>query len=873
VLKITLLFLWLNLSFSYFTFAQTSIYGKVTDSLGKPVAFANVNLEHEGLVIAYTQTNKHGGFRFSSFSISNEQNMQVGISAIGFQKLAMPIQLNRLEYNAVLKESNTVLKEIMVTSRSMPIKKKGDTTNFDLSFYKQPQDRVIEDVLKKIPGIEISDAGKISYNGKSITTFYIDGDNLLDDKYTLGLKTIPSGIVDSLQVFENHQPIKALGKISPSENVSLNITINAKARLKLMGQANIGLGTDERFKEELNIMSLKKDYKTLNVFKYNSDGYDLSKDITPQNFSDRNSDLNRKTVYPLLDINTMGTPYLNQNKYLFNHALLASTNQLFKLKNEVQLKISGQYFNDNQRRNFSRLTQQLLFGDTIQFFESQNQQSTARKVELSGDVLVNKKKYYFSDAFLFRGERSKDIATVSVNDKYLLQNLNTSPYEFYNEAKYIKTINNNKAIEFSSFISKSKLDQELNVSPPVFNNYSLQNVGTPQVFINHSIALKISGQKFFQEYKLIQSYDEKLINSSINTHTEISELNNRLKWRLNRFLFAPSFNYVDDKFRLSLIVPLSYNDFNYGDEYRSHTDYHKLVLEPKILLSLNQGKENKINAQYQYKNDFGDASTQYQGYILSNYRMLRAYDTDFLSQSNTHNFLLRYNFSKSVKLFSLNIFGLYSVKENNSINQFTLNNFNQTTVQLPLINYNRNIQLTGNTNKYIFSLRTTLKASLSIQSLNNNQIVNGKLLPYRMMSYTYGFGTDTKLTDRVYLKYNGTYMPSKSRSEGQDQEGQENKFINQKMEFVVLPIKTIVAKLNLEHQYYKSTISNPSNYLFIDFSVNWKFAKARQELMFSAINLGNIKTFQTNYLSAYTATSSSYELLGRFFQINYIFNF
>ncbi|WP_316802445.1 carboxypeptidase-like regulatory domain-containing protein [Pedobacter nototheniae] len=872
-LKKSLFFLLFNLLYVSLVFSQDYIHGKITDSLSKPIAFANIALLNNGIIIKYTQSNQEGQYAFKQQEKSTVQYLQLQFTSVGFEKKIVAITTAQKQYNVMLKASSLILSEILVKSKPAPIQKRGDTTNFDLSFYKAPQDRVIEDVLKKIPGIEITEAGKISYNGKSITSFFIDGDNLLDDKYTLGTKTIPAGIVDTLQVFENHQPIKALNKISPSDNVSLNIVLNPKARIKVTGLANLGLGTNEHFKEETNLMSLKKGYKTLNLIKYNSDGYDLSKEITAQNFTEKNADLGRNTNYPLINLNTVVTPNLSQNKYLFNHAFLATSNQLFKLSNDIQLKLSGHYFRDAQKSTFSRLTQQVILTDTIRYLEEQNQQDNPHRFELRGDLTINKKKYYFNNTLVFKNETLSTNALITVNSNLVNQVLKVNPYEFYNEAKYIKTIQNDKALEFFSFISKSNQNQNLNIFPSVFNGYEVQQIKTPQLFVNNGLALKVLSGKIFQEFKVSHTYDEKEINSAINGIYS-NQLGNNLKWKYNKLQFSPSFSYADEKIKILLSLPVSYNGFSFNDNlYESNHHENKFAFEPKLTFKINQGKENRVTAQYQYKNDFGDANTQYQGYILSNYRTLNAYSTDFLSQSNTHNFSMGYNFSKSISLFSFNVFGLYSVKENNSISQINFNNFNQTTLQLPLINYNRNLLLIGNTNKYIFELKTTVKANFALQQLYSNQVLNAQLLPYKTIAYTYGFGTDTKFNNWVYLKYAASYVPTRSKTTAFNLEAQKNTFINQKMELVLLPVKPVIFKVNVEHQFYKSTSSNASNYLFLDANLNWKFAKARQELTFSAINLANIKSYRTNYLSAYTSANSSYQLLGRFFQANYIFNF
>ncbi|QPH38107.1 carboxypeptidase-like regulatory domain-containing protein [Pedobacter endophyticus] len=854
-------------------YAQSGWYGTVTDSSSNPIAYVNVALLNNGIILSYTTSDKVGKYLFDKHIKDNTLCTHLQFTAVGYKKKTVALTKPDRLYNVVLDQSLEVLSEILVKAKPAPIKKQGDTTNFDLAFYKAPQDRVIEDVLKKIPGIEITDAGKISYNGKAITSFFIDGDNLLDDKYALGTRTIPPGMVDTLQVFENHQPIKALNNISPSDNVSLNIVLNPKARIKFTGFANLGLATRAHFKEEANLMSFKKDYKTLNIMKYNSDGYDLSKDITAQNFLEKNNDLSRNINYPLIDLNIIAAPNINPNKYLFNRALLTSTNQLFKLKNDVQLKLSGHYFNDRQRSNLARLTEKIISADTIRFFEELSQNYKPQNVALRGDLTINKKNYYFNNTLRLKSENTNVAALITVNAEPVKQDVRTKPYELYNEANFIKTFGGNKATEFFSFLSKSDNRQKLTLTPAVINGYSNQQIETPQLFVTNSLAFKVSTGKLSQEYKIAHIYDEKEINSAIN-EIYTNGLGNGLKWKYNRLQFNPFYSYLNNKVRISLGLPVSYNSFSYGDRLFSSNEHHvRFLIEPKFALKINHGKENRITAQYQYKNDFGDASTQYRGYILANYRTLNAYDTNFLSQSNTHHFSAGYNFSKSISLFSFNVLGFYSVKERNAINQISFSGFNETTMQLPLVNYNRNLLLMANTNQYIFALKTTLKANVALQQLYTNQLLNSELMPYKTKTYTCGIGTDTKFSDAAYLKFSASFVPIRSKATAFDFSERRSEFLNQKIELVLLPRKSIVFKINGEHQYYNSTISQPSNYLFLDAGLSLKFAKVKQELTLSAINLTNVKSYRNTFLAAYTSSTTNYQLLGRFFQANYSFNF
>ncbi len=134
------------------------------------------------------------------------------------------------------------LKTVIVKDKRPWLRSNGDTLGYKVSDFSSPQDRVIGDVIKKLPGISVATDGTISYNGKNISNLYIGGDNLLDDKYNIATSSIPQGVVDQVQVIQNDQHIKMLQNKIVSDDVALNLTIKKGAKLQLVGQETVGAG-------------------------------------------------------------------------------------------------------------------------------------------------------------------------------------------------------------------------------------------------------------------------------------------------------------------------------------------------------------------------------------------------------------------------------------------------------------------------------------------------------------------------------------------------------------------------------------------------------------------------------------------------------
>lgn len=249
------------------TYAQT-IQGEVTDSLNKPIPFASITLKNsDNVIVIYTTGNENGAFSLTIPSDIMGGNLSLEAGSLGYKKQVKSLTEVNNFYSFILSPEYQQLEPVVIKDSRPKIKVRGDTISYKVEDFSNRQDRVIGDVLKKMPGIEVSASGKISYNGKPISGFYIDGDNLLDDKYNIATTTVPNAIVESVQIMENHQPIKVLRNKFQIDNVGLNITFKKDAKLKLVGQAQVGAGFPSKFDFDVNGMTFNGNYKAIKLYK------------------------------------------------------------------------------------------------------------------------------------------------------------------------------------------------------------------------------------------------------------------------------------------------------------------------------------------------------------------------------------------------------------------------------------------------------------------------------------------------------------------------------------------------------------------------------------------------------------------------------
>ena len=138
--------------------------------------------------------------------------------------------------------NDNLLDEINIVSK-MPVTVKGDTIIYNADSFKNGSERKLEDVLKKIPGVEINDNGEIEVEGKTVEKVMVDGKDFFDGDSKLATKNIPSNAVDKIQVLRNYGDVNQLrGVQNNQDRVALNIKLKEGKKNFWFGDITAGLG-------------------------------------------------------------------------------------------------------------------------------------------------------------------------------------------------------------------------------------------------------------------------------------------------------------------------------------------------------------------------------------------------------------------------------------------------------------------------------------------------------------------------------------------------------------------------------------------------------------------------------------------------------
>jgi len=878
---------WLLLA-AFSVFAQKPLKGLVKDASGKGVESVNITLKDaEGNIINFTRTNKNGVF---NLELKNDQiaGYKIEASSIGFKKLVTSVTDAAKSYDLTLQPSETTLETVTVKNRPS-LTANGDTLNYRTADFADKQDRSIGDVLKKMPGVEVAEDGKISYNGKSISNLYVDGDNLLDDKYNIGTKSIPHGAVDKVQVIQNDQPVKMMRKNNMSDDVALNLVIKDEAKLKVMGDATIGAGTPDRFDENLTAMLFNKKLKFINNIKGNNIGSDPGGDLIAHNFSDYLKKLDNDKPNGLLSTGAAGVPSLPQSRYLFNKAGLINLNNLYKFNPDLQLRANISYLYDQRHQEYNKFSETYLPGQTIRYAETQRNAINPQKLRAQFNLNGNAEQYYLNNNLVLEYAPFKTTSGFVINNVIANQVLKQETFDLSNEFNYRKKLKSEDVINLYSYLNRTTQPETLNITPglnaDVLNNGNsylglTQYIKLPTWYTNNYVSFAFVKNNFVQTYKAGFNVQQQQLNSElyrIQNNQQTEPVNgstvNDLDWLKTKLYTEATYEYTNDKLKAGLSLPLSYNHIKYSDALNQlDNSLNKLFINPAFNIKYQTSTENYVTANYNFRNDLGGINDVYRGTILKNYRSLFSNDAP-IAESKTHNVGAGFNFRKAMQMLFANLTASYSDTELSTISAYSLSNNIQQKIVLPLNNHIRSLSLAANASKYLFSLKSTVNAGVSFTQNRYSQLQNDALLPFNTQTVAYKVGIEAKLTNFINWSYGANFAITDNKAMIAGGIKTNFKQLRQQSALAITTVRNLYLNLSAEHLLTRQSSQPDLKYLFADANMRYKWLKMKTDIEFGITNLTNIKSLDAIYLSANSLTTGTYYIPGRVAMLKATFNF
>lgn len=238
------------------TMSAATVKGIVKDASGDPMIEATVRLlaAKDSSFVKGATTNVSGGFTFGNV---NRGKYIMAVSYIGYETAYRDFSIEsgtKTLDPVVMKESSVMLKEATVTAVKTEITVKEDTIEYNADSYKTQPNAVMEDLLKKLPGVEVDSEGGITAGGKKVTKILVDGKEFFSDDPKVASQNLPVNMIDKLQVVDRKSDLARLTGVDDGEEETvINLTVKPGMKNGYFGVVNAGYGTDDHYKADFNV--------------------------------------------------------------------------------------------------------------------------------------------------------------------------------------------------------------------------------------------------------------------------------------------------------------------------------------------------------------------------------------------------------------------------------------------------------------------------------------------------------------------------------------------------------------------------------------------------------------------------------------------
>jgi hypothetical protein len=841
------------------TAQQVTLSGTVQDENQKAIAGASVLLKTNTEVLAYAFSNGAGIFKLNY--TQSQDSLYLTATSLGYKLQTKRIATQAKTVNFTLKESVEQIDEIVLESEQK-IQIKRDTVSFLVSGFTNKTEQTLEDVLKKIPGIEVTKSGAIKAHGKYIDKLLIEGDDILGANYKILSKNLDAKMLEQVQILDNFEDNPIIKKVLSSTKVALNIKLKKDLKQLWFGNVKLGLGISKetRWKESLMLGLLRKKLKLFYFGDFNNLGVKAKEVLSFNNNNSQDFSIDRISYSLNSTIAIKKNPQntLLKNYITFNDALLNSLSVVAKSKPNLSFRTSVYFLKDKNTFDKNTYTQYnfsipIILNETNTY----NEKTPVASLELETKYIINNDNYV-NNLLIISNEKNTISEVINSNANNIKQDLAMNRFSFKNHFNLTSSLAKNSILNNYFFIAYEKLDNDAFLQSQILTDYfnvNPNNIIHADEKNNHFyIGYKAKVINKFKKFEFsnalaasykIASYKTKLyIASTLNN--AYSDINNYKQIRLtnaNSFRYEPTKNV---KYTLGLKLE---NIFMDNKSY--------FFFSPKFSIHYKHKKLGNLTFSIINKERILEKETMSLSNKLVNYRTFaKKKPFDYTNAIKRLNVIVRHYKYVDNKRFSIDTKFAYSNSSNVLSSKKTIASnldFHEYQQQDGGESYNADFTFI----QYIRKLHTVLKLETTHtwnkQIVFVNQYLNEKMLFYNAkqeISFTTHFNKPYNF-DFTFVKnqYNTTFQNRTN--------GLITKKINASLDYKIS--KELIFK-------YTSILlmDTNNNYHFADLKLDYlpEESKFSYRLVFS--NIFKEKNYINKYLDSYMSYQSNSAIIPRY---------
>ena len=888
-LRLAILFSISSLSYSQ----SVKLEGIVSDNKNVALEMVNVMAVNNATkaMDSYAITNDKGKY---ALNLKPNTSYSIKISFLGMQSKEIDIVTTTLGItkNVVLEDGAVELDGVEII-REMPVSIKGDTIVYNADSFKSGTERKLEDVLKKLPGVEVNADGEIEVEGKKVTKLMVEGKDFFDGDTKLGVKNIPADAIDKIQVLRNFNENSILkGVENNDENVAMNIKLKSGKKNFWFGDITGGIGvghTDFRYvinpklfyyspKYSINLITnfnnigelpmTVQDYFKLTggfrgMMRKGGSSFDVSsndlgisllrnnraKEIETQfgaaNFSYNVNKAWNLSGFGILSSAITDVETLSQTNFLDpNSSEIQSTENrkevahqksnlgMFKLSSLYKPSTNFQFDYDILTKLSKQEEEAPLLRESIV-----NNTSTTELINTTKNqepISVNQ------NLSLFYTMSEKNIFAVEMQhlyqeeDPFYNANLKTQPF---NLVGYIPGQNRND-ISQNRFVKTSKIDAKIDYY------YML----TAKSNINVTLGNTNSDQNFNSNmYQILDNNDVNELDNKVNI--------NDVNYKFNDAFLGLHYKFLTGKFTFTPGVSLhSYNMTN----TQLGTDFNQNFTRvlPDLLAVYQIKKAESLTYKFSYTNNFSDINQLAEGFVFSNYNSLRK-GSRTLENATARQHSLRYFKYNMFNLENISAFLNYSKRINAIKTKAFFDGVNQSSTPYNSDFADETLSGSGSYGRsFLKNYKASVSANINWSLFNNIQNTVLSTKESFTQSYTLKTSTNYKNMPNLEIGYNiviNNYDNSVFYT--------DKPFA--RLDYYFLNSFSFTAEYEFYH-YYNTNKTVNNQYDFLSANLIYQKKNSKFEYKISGTNLLNTKSINDDSFSQFSTRTSQYTVQPRY---------
>lgn len=784
----------------------------------------------------------------------------------------------------LIKDTVTKLQEVVVLAKARPFQIKGDTVSYNVSAYRAGNERKIEDIIKKLPGIEVNQKnGEITYKGKSIETVKLDGEDLFASNYSIGTRNINVEMVEQVQAIENYSDNPLLKGIESGDKVALNLILKKK-KTDHSGSVDLGLGSlgnNTSIDASTNLLGISKKYKSFATASYNNIGINN----TPFDYFSYNPSVEQIKEADLLAIKYIPDTYLetkiDPNRSNINNSFFGCYNAVFKLLKKISLRSNVYFLKDKLTFRQSDISTNNINGQV--FTTSDRNLILKRPIQIRGDAEIKYNLNHKSllEYYIRRGRERISTSNEVLQNNASLFNTSLSTINDYFKQALVYTVkfSEKNAFQFYATHTISDAPQDLLFIPAIFEpqNYTTNNQISKFTKRNLQLQSTIIGSRKNAKYSfLIGSsfknigYSSDLIgynNNSlpINGHQndlnylqKSTYINSNYKFRLRRFSITPAFN-------------LTYLNQKINDKHLNNiSDTIYFLIEPTFSIGykLNNYSAFLISAGIRQK-PFSEEFFIKNPVYISN-RLIKENNLSLQIQQS-RSIATFYLINNLYKQFQLNIGANYSVNKGNYFSNLQIQQNSTRVVYFFLPENNRLLSVNFMIEKYVPYLQGTFRFKSDYSHLLYKNIINNSLLrDNSILNFNSSLFFKTAFDGKINFENTIQLKFLQSKTNGASQFS--NQSLSNNFQIIIKPTKKVFLLFSTDY-YLPTSLKNNQDYFFFDTDLTYQTKNKIYDFRFKARNITNNKTLNLIDINDYSKNNLQTNLLPGLFIVSVSRNF